>query len=353
MRRAICCVFLLQCGSSFALQPSQRPSVRSHHVAAAAANLVASVPSQHSSSNAPSTLVALPDWLITGFIIACWYGSSIVCNQSSKVLLSSAGVSASGLTLAQFCISSVISAALLGLRVVDYTPVASVGQWRDTALCAVAVTAGFGLLNSCVAAMHVSLVMVLRAAEPVFTLLLAAMLLPRSALPSSSKAMALVAVVAGAGLSSAGAHSPSALGLALVAACNVCFAARGILSKRLAAAYATDACSEFFHLSVLGAALQALSCLVSTAVLGAPLPALPPVAHVPTLLRSGAAFFAYNQLSWVCLARMSAVSHSLFNSLRRPATVVAALAYNPMPLAAHNVAGLVIACLGALLYGML
>ena len=60
-----------------------------------------------------------------------------------------------------------------------------------------------------------------------------------------------------------------------------------------------------------------------------------------------------HRLSFVCLGRMSAVSHSLANSMRRPATIAAAVAFAPAPLSALNWAGVVIACLGALLYGVL
>ena len=50
---------------------------------------------------------------------------------------------------------------------------------------------------------------------------------------------------------------------------------------------------------------------------------------------------------------MSAVSHSLVNSLRRPATILAALFYAPMRLSPTNIGGIILACAGALLYGML
>ena len=71
------------------------------------------------------------------------------------------------------------------------------------------------------------------------------------------------------------------------------------------------------------------------------------------LLVSGVTYFAYVQLAWVCLSRMSAVSHSLVNSLRRPATILAALFYAPMKLSALNIGGIVLACASALLYGVI
>ena len=67
----------------------------------------------------------------------------------------------------------------------------------------------------------------------------------------------------------------------------------------------------------------------------------------------GASFYAYLCLSWVCLGRMSAVSHSVANSLRRPVTVVAALVVAPAALSPLNLVGIVLACVGGLVYGLL
>ena len=50
--------------------------------------------------------------------------------------------------------------------------------------------------------------------------------------------------------------------------------------------------------------------------------------------------------------RMSTVSHSLLNSLRRPATIAAALVVSPKPLSVLNAAGIALACVGALVYGL-
>mmetsp|Transcript_44560 Transcript_44560/g.87395 ORF Transcript_44560/g.87395 Transcript_44560/m.87395 type:complete len:201 (+) Transcript_44560:240-842(+) len=200
--------------------------------------------------------------------------------------------------------------------------------------------------------MHVSLVMVLRAAEPAVTLLLTALRLPPSALPSVRKGAMLVLVVASAALSSLGAHAPTTLGIVLAVVCNVCFRMRGILSKKIEANYKTDAFSEFFHLCGISAVIQAVYMGIAT-LFGTALPVLLLVASLDTLAFSGASFFAYVQLSWVCLSRMSALSHSLTNSLRRPATILAALVYAPMKISPINIAGILLACAGGMLYGIL
>ncbi len=58
-----------------------------------------------------------------------------------------------------------------------YQPIASADQLQKTALLAAVFTLGFVTLNWALGIMHVSLVMTLRATEPMFTLLLASLLL--------------------------------------------------------------------------------------------------------------------------------------------------------------------------------
>lgn len=304
-----------------------------------------------SESSANQALV--PPWVTTGILIFLWYAASIVCNQTSKVLLSTSQLGVQGLTLTQFIISALVGAVnLFALPGTKYEPIHSSAQLRDTALLAGVTIAGFSLFNACMSVMHVSLVMVLRAVEPFTTLLLSAMLLPISQLPPFRRACMLVPVIAGAALSSVGAHGPTTLGIILAVMANVCLGMRGILSKRLGAANKTDAFSEFFHICLFGAGIQSVIIGASHLALGTALPIVPPVESMSTLLMCGTTFFAYVQMSWVCLGRMSVVSHSLVNSLRRPATIVAALAYAPVTLSPLNIAGITLSCVGGLLYGI-
>ncbi|CAE8691564.1 unnamed protein product [Polarella glacialis] len=90
-------------------------------------------------------------------------------------------------------------------------------------------------------------------------------------------------------------------------------------------------------------------------VLGRPfgLPLGLPSLSLRALALCGVSFYGQLQLSFVCLSRMSAVSHSLANSMRRPTTIAAALLFAPSLLTPLNWAGVAVACAGALLYGLL
>ena len=130
--------------------------------------------------------------------IVLWYATSVVCTNTSKQL----GIHWSILTLSQLSISSVCGFLLICcFRFVPFQPVRSSSQLRATALLAAVFTMGFLTLNSALGMMHVSLVMTLRATEPLFTLALAAALL-KTERASPAMAAALLPVIAGAGLSS-------------------------------------------------------------------------------------------------------------------------------------------------------
>ena len=136
----------------------------------------------------------------------------------------------------------------------------------------------------------------------------------------------------------------------------MCFSLRAILGKRVTRKHGAGAVRLFFQMCVLGAGMQTALLVASAAARGS-MNVVPPLATITrtplTLLLCGVSFFGQLQLSFVCLGRMSAVSHSLANSMRRPATIAAAVLIAPAPLTPLNWAGVGVACAGALLYGLL
>lgn len=315
----------------------------------------------------------------TATVIGLWYGVSIFNNQCTKLLVPLLG--AELLTLSQLIIASACGAAVRSQLVAAPTHGAESGACAnvfggdiltplftvlgftsraailDTAQLAAAFLAGCYTLNACLGSMHVSLAMVLRSAEPLTTLCLGTLLLPPSEQPAPRKLYALLPVVIGCSLSAVGAHGPSARALLLVSASNICFSLRGILGRRVKAAHGTGPIQLFFQMCVLGAAMQVFLLFCRVLVSGGSATGASLISTLRlrpgTLLLCGLSFYSQLQLSFICLGRMSAVSHSLVNSMRRPATIAAAIAFAPAPLTALNWAGVVVACVGALLYGML
>ena len=130
------------------------------------------------------------------------------------------------------------------------------------------------------------------------------------------------------------------------AASNACFAARGVLTKLIRARHAADNYSLFLHINVIGA-LMAGGYVVAS---GAPI-ILPD--STPILVVNGVAFWAYLQLSWLVLARVTAVTHSVCNAMRRPVVILAGWLQFGNEITSLNACGIALACGGAALYGHL
>ena len=238
-------------------------------------------------------------------LIALWYAASVVCTNTTK----SIGAHWSVLTFSQLVLSTVCGAVVVcGLGYPQrFQPIASGDQLRKTALLASVFTMGFVTLNWALGMMHVSLVMTLRATEPMFTLLLASVLL-RAEPVTWRMGAALLPVIAGAALSSAESADVSFVGLAVVFVCNIFFALRGIVTKRIKAVYPVDEFNLFLQISAVGAAAYGAVLLLANLLFPTIAPDFVKLVDLSQLLQAGRAgavilngvtFYAYLQLSWV------------------------------------------------------
>lgn len=255
------------------------------------------------------------DNTILFLLIAAWYISSVVCTSTSKSL----NLSWSILTTCQMVIST--ACAWIGIRIfrLDGTGSPKLVPVKDATLSTIVLSAifcaGFVTLNAGIGMMHVSTVMTLRAAEPIATYILGLTLLPNEA-TSSAQVVALVPICLGAGLSAVAkgdGMDDAILGIAIVMACNVCFALRTILSKLLQAQYNIDNFNLFLQLCFIGSFLQGMLWIL----LGGSTQDLNAIDNIPLLVLNGITFYLYLQLSWVVISRVGAVTHSVCNALRR------------------------------------
>lgn len=282
--------------------------------------------------------------------IVAWYGSSVICTNTSKSL----GLPWQLLTLAQLMIGSLC--AYVGItvfrlngrptsRLVELFPTCrEILVWQSTTVLAATFVGGFVTLNMALRKMHVSTVMVVRAAEPVATLLLGLYFLPNEK-TSCLAVLALIPVVAGAGMASIapGSSNTSAddndefwSGLSIVLLCNCLFALRTIFTRRLKAACPSlDNFTLFFQLCVVGTALHLV--LLCGMILFSMLNSKRShddsskpfsmdwkdsddsfLLKLMVLVLNGISFYGYLQLSWVVMGQVPAVTHSVCNALRRP-----------------------------------
>lgn len=281
-------------------------------------------------------------------LIAAWYISSVVCTSSSKSL----NLSWSILTACQMIISTIC--AWIGIRVcrLDGTGSPKLVPVKEATLSTIQLSAifcaGFVTLNASIGMMHVSTVMTLRAAEPIATYLLSLALLPNES-TSMAQVVSLLPICVGAGLSAIAKNddnkSDTILGIVVVMVCNVCFALRTLLSKRLQARYKLDNFNLFMQLCFIGSMLQGMVWIL----LGGTIQDLQTISNIPLLLLNGITFYLYLQLSWVVISRVGAVTHSVCNALRRP--VICAFGWLVFGGATlEGIVGVLIATLGTILY---
>ena len=113
------------------------------------------------------------DFTLLGMVVL-WYGSSVVCTNTAKELKMQ-GWSSGSLTVAELAIAtgcSFVMMILLKLR--PYKPPSmQFNELKLTIMLATAFVFGFVTLNSAFGLMHVSLVMTVRATEPLFTMVAA------------------------------------------------------------------------------------------------------------------------------------------------------------------------------------
>jgi drug/metabolite transporter (DMT)-like permease len=130
-------------------------------------------------------------------------------------------------------------------------------------LLAVVNALGFSCISTGFTLMAVSLAETLRAAEPIFSLVLSFFILSGSSEGSVSlnRMLALIPVMLGTALASAGSGEFSLAGVAAIAVANLCFSSRSVLTKRyhldlVAAGGKKDPAHLFFCMNAIGFCLQ-------------------------------------------------------------------------------------------------
>lgn len=160
-----------------------------------------------------------------------WYASSVYCTTTSKSLPLDEVV----LTLSQLMMASLCGFVLLPLTgTFKYAPVPNMDYFLLASLLSLVFVCGFGSLNSAIKELQdVPLAMTLRAAEPAFALICTAVLL-KSEKVTLKTALAVLPIIIGGGMA-AYKSNPGDLnkfGILLCVICNMCFAIRGVVTKK-------------------------------------------------------------------------------------------------------------------------
>ena len=331
-----------------------------------------------SSEDAPLKVAMAPapkvdlDW-VTWCVVFLWYSQSVVCTNLSK-LLKEEGVTAPQLGLAQLVIAVVCSYIVYyfvnhacPLSLAKIAGAADAHQHRlDLKLWKLATifACGFMALNSSFSYIDVSLAVTLRAAEPLFA---AGADLIAGRAPTLLTVIALVVICAGAGIA-ASASAPQGgsatyIGIGLVALANVIFVARSIVAKDISASFPVITSQAMYHhVCMRGVAVQSLLLLfqavaAAAAVEGAGIAALSIPMFSKRIARmlfvNGLCFYGYMSCSFFLLGKIPMLTHTVFNAMRRPVNVLAAVLLLGDAWSSTKGFGIALACAGAAAYAII
>ena len=222
-------------------------------------------------------------------------------------------------------------------------------------LCAVNGV-GHLLTNMSMGAVSVSFAHTIKAAEPLFSVLLAAVFLRQPMTPLI--VCSLLPIVVGIVLATATELTYDHFGFVTAMLSNVVFSARNIISKKLQnASPSLDNVALFLQLSQAGALMLLPYVLLFEDLWAAVVlvhessSSLSPNVLVILLLQAGVCHCIYNLVSFVLLARVSAVTHAVGNSMKRVVLVVGGWLYFGVEhVTGLNVFGSSLASFGVLLY---
>lgn len=218
------------------------------------------------------------------------------------------------------------------------------------------------LTNVSLGAVAVSFTHTVKAMEPFFSVLMSAIFLGE--VPPPPVLLTLVPIVGGVLMASLTEVTFNWTGFLSALFSNITFQSRNVLSKKLmlakegAGGGKTDSMALFQTITVLSFFMLLP---VTLAVEGAPLlPGALAAAGISTgpelsafftrLLLAGLCFHGYQQLSYSILSRVTPVTHSIGNCVKRVVVIVASVVAFSHPMSQQNMLGTAVALGGVFLY---
>ncbi|KAK1868947.1 hypothetical protein I4F81_011429 [Pyropia yezoensis] len=291
-----------------------------------------------------------------------WYGSNTAFNVYNKRVL---GVFPFPITctLVQCTVAAVAMSSLWLLRI-KKTPVFNKRLLKMTAPLAGLHAAGFLLTNMSLGKVSVAFTHTVKATEPFFSVALTPSIL--GDIPTWGILMSLVPIVAGVGLASFTEASFNWAGFLSAVGSNVAFQSRNVLSKKLTRDDGPgtrddrlDNINLFAIITILALVVLApLAVGVEGLVLStaAATPAVTKLAAgvLPRWLVVGGLCRCADVLaSYMILQRVSPVTHSVGNCVKRAIVIVSSIVFFRTRMQPLNVAGTVLALFGVLCYSII
>jgi len=291
---------------------------------------------------------------LTIVFIVVWYVTGALTNSTSKQtlqLFKSDHKPFLSLTLMQHLMAAVCGT--FSIRVLRIKPHKSlpasamnIGLYRLLFV----YTAGFCLTNGSFGKVNASFVDTIKAGEPIATVLLTLLCLPGEKVTGLIFA-SLMPIVAGVAISSLSDTSFNLLGFCMAMGSNLCFSARSICAKLLRSSLGKqmDNANLFVHINLYGAmALLPLVIYAEGTLLLDILRAGGKPARL--FLLNGFFYYLNNQMNFLVLEKVDAVTHGLINCGRRVANIMFAIVWFGTAVTLYNGVGISLALSGAYCY---
>lgn len=210
---------------------------------------------------------------------------------------------------------------------------------------------GFCLTNGAFGAVNASFVDTIKAGEPLATMLLTILFLSEGPTVTLPIFLSLFPIVGGVSISSMSEASFSWMGFTMALGSNFCFSARSICAKMLKTELgrSMDNASLFLHVNAYGVALLLPAVLfIEGSLLLNVLLAGGKTARLFVL--NGFLYYVNNQMNFLVLEKVDAVTHGLINCGRRVANIGFAIVWFGIPVTLYNGLGISLAIVGAFLY---
>uniref|UniRef100_A0A7S0R1A5 Sugar phosphate transporter domain-containing protein n=1 Tax=Chlamydomonas leiostraca TaxID=1034604 RepID=A0A7S0R1A5_9CHLO len=301
----------------------------------------------------------LMETLVLGALFGGWYLSNIVFNIYNKQVLKVFPFPLTCTTV-QFMVGGALAIAFWTLGLVK-RPKVSMQTLLGIAPLAVVHTLGNLLTNVSLGSVAVSFTHTIKAMEPAFSVALSAMFLNDK--PHPLVIASLVPIMGGVAMASMSEASFNWKGFLSAMGSNLTFQSRNVLSKKLMLKKEAGASAEepMDNVNLFGI-IQILSfCLLlpvnlfmegwnlTPAVLAAR-GVLNPSDIIAKAAIAGLCFHLYQQVSYMILQRVSPVTHSIGNCVKRVVVIVASVIAFRNPVTPLNAAGTAIALAGVFAY---
>jgi len=355
-------------------------SARSSLCCSAGGSLAASASSdtaQPADDAAADAAAALKKTIFLTALFALWYATNIYFNLWNKQLLKMYQFPMTG-TAVHFAIGSAMSLAMWLLRIKAPPKVD-----KDVLVCVIPLAAihalGNVLTNLSLSAVAVSFTHTIKALEPFFSVMMSWIFL--GSVPTAPMLITLLPIVVGVILASASEPSFNWSGFLFAMGSNLTFQSRNVLSKRLLAgakglenvrrlprclAFSPEADGRalsqgaidnvnLFSLITIGsffltapAAMFFEGVRFTPAALSAAGVSLSQV--VPLVVMAGISFHTYQQVSYMILSRVTPVTHSIGNCVKRVVVIISSVIVFQTPVTLLNGFGTALALAGVFAY---